>query len=90
MTGPDSFPDAVREVVAGLPPGGCASYGEVAAEAGYPGAARAVGNVLASSDGLPWWRVIRADGTVPKGAEQVLRLEAEGVRIVRGRVQPEG
>src|SRR5205823_4488000 len=52
----------VRAVVAALRPGEVATYGEVAEEAGYAGAARAVGTVLAVSEGLPWWRVVAANG----------------------------
>ncbi len=84
------FADSVHAIVEALPPGTCASYGEVAAEAGHPGAARAVGRVMATSDGLPWWRVIRADGTLPKGADQERRLRAEGVSIINGRVRMAG
>ena len=64
------------------------SYGEVALEAGRPGAARAVGNVLAGSEGLPWWRVVTASGHLAahKREEQARRLEAEGVSVVDGRV----
>ena len=64
------------------------SYGEVALEAGRPGAARAVGNVLARSEGLPWWRVVTASGFLAahKREEQARRLEAEGVSVVDGRV----
>jgi methylated-DNA-protein-cysteine methyltransferase-like protein len=67
-----------------------ATYGEVAAEAGYPGAARAVGNVMARSDGLPWWRVVAANGRLVPGheAEQARRLRAEGVLVAGGRVRP--
>jgi methylated-DNA-protein-cysteine methyltransferase-like protein len=59
------------------------TYGEVAAEAGYPGAARAVGNVLATSEGLPWWRVVSASGRLVRGheREQARRLGAEGVLV---------
>ena len=84
------FSEAVHEVVRSLPEGTCASYGEVATEAGRPGAARGVGRVLADSEGLPWWRVVRADGTLPKGADQARRLEAEGVSIIGGRARPAG
>jgi methylated-DNA-protein-cysteine methyltransferase-like protein len=64
------------------------TYGEVAEEAGYPGAARAVGNVMARSDGLPWWRVVHANGGLVPGheAEQARRLRAEGVEVRDGRV----
>jgi methylated-DNA-protein-cysteine methyltransferase-like protein len=87
---PTPFARAVHRVVASLPEGGCASYAEVAAEAGRPGAARGVGTVLSRSQGLPWWRVVRADGTLPKGEEQARRLRAEGVSIIDGRVQMAG
>ena len=78
-----------RDVVAGLAPGEVVSYGEVARRAGQRGAARAVGGFLAAhGGGLPWWRVVRADGTLAdhKVREQAQRLRAEGVDVVGGRV----
>jgi methylated-DNA-protein-cysteine methyltransferase-like protein len=83
------FEDDVVAVLRGLKKGDVVTYGEVAAEAGRPGAARAVGNILAmSGDGLPWWRVVRADGRLasPNRREQAKRLKAEGVPIRNGRV----
>lgn len=82
------FARRVHEVVAGTRPGEVVTYGEVAAEAGAPGAARAVGNLLATSEGLPWWRVVRADGRLVRGKEedQARRLRAEGVDVDGGRV----
>lgn len=84
------FAEAVRAVVAALPVGDVETYGEVAARAGKPGAARGAGAVLASSDGsLPWWRVVYASGHLAPGkeAEQARRLRAEGVEIdAAGRV----
>ncbi len=46
-----------------------------------PGAPRLTGAVLAATDepGLPWWRVVRADGSLAKGARQRRLLEAEGI-----------
>jgi methylated-DNA-protein-cysteine methyltransferase related protein len=82
-----SFVEAVTKVVRDLDRGEVASYGEVARRAGYPRAARAVGNVLASGHGLPWWRVIRANGDLAAGEEQARRLRREGVRIQDGRVK---
>ncbi|HYT78190.1 MAG TPA: MGMT family protein [Actinomycetota bacterium] len=78
------FEHRVRAVIAGLRPGQVVTYGEVAEEAGYPRAARAVGNVLAESEGLPWWRVVSASGRLVPGheAEQARRLQAEGVAVV--------
>ena len=55
VTDRDDFTDAVIDVLEALQPGEVIAYGEVAAEAGYPGAARAVGNLLRTTPGLPWW-----------------------------------
>jgi len=83
------FVEAVRTVVRDLKRGEVVSYGEVARRAGYPGAARAVGNVLATSLGLPWWRVVRASGDLAAASrqEQLRRLRREGVRTNDGRVK---
>jgi len=80
---------AFASVVADLAPGEVVSYGEVARRAGRRGAARAVGAFLAEHGGaLPWWRVVRADGTLAshKVADQARRLRAEGVEVRAGRV----
>lgn len=76
-----SFEQRVARIVRGIPRGSTLSYGEVAAKAGSPRAARAVVSVLRRTVGLPWWRVIRADGSVAPQMEpeQSLRLRAEGV-----------
>ncbi len=78
----------VSAVVCALRRGQVASYGEVAIRAGYPGAARAVGNVLATRMGLPWWRVVRATGQLAacNRAEQARRLRREGVPFRGDRV----
>ena len=85
----DSFVETVRRVVRDLDRGEVVSYGELARRAGYPRAARAVGNVLASSVGLPWWRVVHADGGLAacNRQEQSKRLRREGVQILDGRVE---
>jgi methylated-DNA-protein-cysteine methyltransferase related protein len=83
------FEGRVRAVISSLRPGEVATYGEVAEEAGFPRAARAVGSVLARTDGLPWWRVVNASGRLVPGheTEQAGRLRAEGVLVHRGRVR---
>jgi methylated-DNA-protein-cysteine methyltransferase related protein len=81
------FDDAARAVIVAIPAGEVMTYGEVALEAGYPGAARAVGHLLATSDGtLPWWRVVNAAGRLVPGHErdQARRLRAEGVALRAG------
>jgi methylated-DNA-protein-cysteine methyltransferase-like protein len=89
MTGRgDEFTEAVIEVLEALEPGEVIAYGEVAVEAGYPGAARAVGNLLRTVPGLPWWRVVNAAGRLAPGSEkeQAERLRAEGVKVANGKV----
>ena len=88
----DDFTEAVIAVIREIPPGTVTTYGEIAAEAGYPGAARAVGNLLHITPGLPWWRVVAASGRlVPdKEADHAQRLRAEGVRVVKGKVSMKG
>jgi methylated-DNA-protein-cysteine methyltransferase-like protein len=83
-----SFTEAVIEVLDRLRPGEVMAYGEVAAEAGYPGAARAVGNLLRITPGVPWWRIVTATGRLVPGheAEHAALLRSEGVRVARGRV----
>jgi alkylated DNA nucleotide flippase Atl1 len=69
----------VREI----PPGFVRTYGDVS-----PGAPRYAGSVLFECDDpdLPWWRVVRADGSLAKGARQRERLRAEGVPFRGDRV----
>jgi alkylated DNA nucleotide flippase Atl1 len=83
-----AFESRVHEVVRAIPAGSVASYGAVAVAAGRPGAARAVGAVMARSDGLPWHRVVTAAGRLVPGheAEHATRLRAEGVRVRAGHV----
>ena len=78
------FERAISEVLARLQPGDVVTYGEVAAEAGYPGRARAVGAHLArSGDTCAWWRVVTSSGRLVPGHERehARRLRAEGVRV---------
>ncbi len=84
----------IVRVIRAIARGTVTSYGEIATRAGMPGRARLVGHVLGTTaaDGLPWFRVLRSDGRIafPPGSrgyrEQVRHLAAEGVLVVRGRV----
>jgi methylated-DNA-protein-cysteine methyltransferase related protein len=62
--------------VRAIPPGFVRTYGDVS-----PGAPRFAGTVLFACDDpdVPWHRVVRADGTLAKGARQRRRLRREGV-----------
>ena len=76
-------------VLQSLRPGDVVTYGEVAAEAGFPGRARAVGHLLATSGAdVPWWRVVTSTGRLVPGHEDehARRLRAEGIAVVDGRV----
>ena len=88
----DDFTAAVIATIESIPRGEISTYGEVAQESGYPGAARAVGNLLRTVPGLPWWRVITSTGRlVPdKEAEHARLLRAEGVSVMEGRVTMKG
>lgn len=88
-----SFYQAVYAMVRTIPPGHVSTYGDVAAALGHPRRARQVGWALAAlradPDGtdVPWQRVINAQGRIShrgdlwRAEEQVLRLEAEGLRF---------
>ncbi len=75
--------EAVLRRVREIPEGFVATYGDVS-----PGSPRYAGAVLFGADDpdLPWWRVVRADGTLAKGARQRRRLLAEGVPFRGDRV----
>lgn len=77
------------DVVARIPAGSVATYGDVAARAGSR-SPRLAGFVLAqlSDEDTPWHRVLRANGTPAPhlAAEQLQRLRAEGVPSSAGRV----
>ena len=76
---------AVDRAVRSIPKGQTASYARVALMSGKPGAARAVVQALHRLKDLPWWRVLRSDGSLaPQVAvEQARRLGRDGVKLVR-------
>jgi methylated-DNA-protein-cysteine methyltransferase related protein len=78
-------------VVAVVEAGDVITYGEVAMEAGNPGAAQAVANTLRRVPGLPWWRVVPSSGRLYRthAPVQIPLLTAEGVRVdERRRLRP--
>ena len=85
--------ERVWRVVASIPEGAVATYGQVAELAGLPRGARHVGRVLAalpSDSRLPWHRVVNARGELSlggaSGRRQRERLRAEGHRFRNGRL----
>jgi len=89
----DTFARRVLRIVTRIPAGRVATYGDVAALAGAPRAARAVGNVLrdARVPGVPYHRVIAAGGRLggyggAPGLKRTL-LTAEGLQVTPTRVR---
>jgi len=81
------FRDRLIRVLRDIPPGRTRSVSDLAAAAGRPWAARAAGRVLAglhATDTNPWHRAVRADGALPYGEAQRLRLVSEGARPAKG------
>ena len=86
----------ILEVIALIPFGKVATYGQIAKLAGLPKHARLVGTVLKNLDEgsqLPWHRVINSQGKISlskfneKGENiQQLKLEAEGIYLLNGKV----
>ena len=65
-----AYADRVLDLVERIPPGRVMSYGDVAEYLGA-GGPRQVGRVMAYHGGaVPWWRVVRADGSPPPGHER--------------------
>ncbi len=74
---------AIVDRIRDIPPGHVQTYGDI-----EPGAPRLVGRVLRTTHepNLPWYRVVRADGSMAKGARQRDLLLREGVPMRGDRV----
>ena len=58
-----------------IPEGFVATYADIT-----PGEPRHAGRILAKThEAVPWWRVVRADGSLAVGARQRTLLEGEGI-----------
>jgi O-6-methylguanine DNA methyltransferase len=88
-----TFRRRVIAAVRRVPPGRLATYGDIAAIAGHPGAARAVGNIMrtCASAGVPCHRIVAAGGRLGGyGGSEALKanlLRAEGVLVAGGRIR---
>lgn len=89
------FQLAVYQTVQKIPSGRVATYAQIAREAGYPGAARAVGNALHTNpfpDTVPCFRVVHADGSLCSSfafggiASQRELLVEDGVAVVNYKI----
>ena len=81
-----SFEEKIYALVAGIPPGQVASYGQLAVLAGGPRWARKAGRAMKNAPpGLPAHRVVNSAGRcVPGWTEQPILLRAEGVTFHPG------
>lgn len=73
-------------MVESIPPGRVLAYGDIAEFLGT-GGPRQVGAVLSrDGGGVPWWRVVHADGSAPPGKADLARRQwlAEGTSLRRG------
>jgi alkylated DNA nucleotide flippase Atl1 len=82
----DDLAAKVLAVVRRIPSGRVLTYGDVAALAEVDATARDVGQVLlrhGDGDDIPWWRVLRVDGTPPPHLldRQLGLLRAEGTPL---------
>ena len=80
-TSGDARRSQIAERVRAIPKGYVRTYGDI-----DRGAPRLVGHVLATIHDLPWHRVVRADGRLPRGAPQRALLLREGVPMRGDRV----
>jgi O-6-methylguanine DNA methyltransferase len=89
-----NFKEKVWRACARVPRGRVTTYTEIARAVGAPRAARAVGNALNASPGMPYvpcHRVVKASGKLggfARGStEKKKLLEREGVKVIRGKVK---
>lgn len=83
----DSFTSTVRSIVASVPKGKVATYGQVAALAGRPRAARAVGMIMSTNKdtkAVPCHRVVGSTGVLTGYAY------GNGIRTKKEMLQHEG
>ena len=83
----EGYIELVLSTVEQIPRGQVASYGDIAELVGVAGP-RLVGRVSLHGSGVPWWRVVRADGRPVRGLEeQALELlRRDGTPLRDGRV----
>lgn len=97
-------PESVYETVRQIPVGSVITYGDLAERIGRSrGAARAVGNILgnrpdndawmttaADDQDIPWWRVVKADGTLRPEEESETDHRRRGLEWAKAQLAREG
>lgn len=87
----EAYVEQVLSIVERIPPGHVCTYGLIAEEIGR-GGPRQVGKVMALyGGGVPWWRVVRADGSLPDShqPEALAHYREEGTPV-RGSIREAG
>jgi methylated-DNA-protein-cysteine methyltransferase-like protein len=91
----EEYKERLFTLIAGIPEGKVAAYGQLAYLAGLPRHARAVGRLLKdlpNGSKLPWYRVVNSQGMIsfPFGSdkyiEQKKRLELEGIVFIKEKI----
>ncbi len=92
MTTPQEIAaEQVFTIIANIPQGKVATYGQIARMAGMPNHARFVGRILSQlpdETSLPWHRIVNGQGRVtsPDPLRQINKLEEEGVTLFDGQI----
>jgi alkylated DNA nucleotide flippase Atl1 len=79
----EEYVETVLSLVERVPPGRVTTYGAIAEQVGR-GGPRSVGRVMSLHGGpVPWWRVVRADGSLPAshGVEALHEYRVEGTPL---------
>ena len=72
---PEAYVEAVLSLVESIPAGRVTTYGLIADAVGQ-GGPRLVGRTMSlHGGGVPWWRVVRADGSLPPSHDHRARAE---------------
>jgi methylated-DNA-protein-cysteine methyltransferase-like protein len=92
QTGLQDFQERVWQLVAAIPSGHVATYGQIASLAGMPQQSRLVGRILSrlpSDTRLPWYRVINSQGKItnPDPSRQQRLLAQEGIVVILHKVR---
>ncbi|HYG84248.1 MAG TPA: methylated-DNA--[protein]-cysteine S-methyltransferase [Verrucomicrobiae bacterium] len=85
--------DKVYAIVARIPKGRVTTYGDIAAVAGHPYAARVVGRIAHFGPSkLPWHRVVNRSGSMARGFWGGMEIHAqllkqEGIKVINYKIE---
>lgn len=81
---PEAVDEAVYRLLELVPAGRVISYGRAAAELGLATPRRPAAAMTRAPESLPWWRMVRADGSLPPtlASRALARWRREGTPVV--------